>query len=37
MVRGHHAAIVEEAITGYLDWPLYRHERPEPATPLLVR
>jgi L-fucose isomerase-like protein len=37
MVRGHHAAIVEEAITGYLDWPIYRHERPEPATPLLVR
>jgi L-fucose isomerase-like protein len=37
MVRGHHAAIVEEAIAGYLDWPLYRHERPEPATHLLVR
>ena len=37
MVRGHHAGIVEEAITGYLDWPLYRHERPEPAAPLLVR
>lgn len=36
MVRGHHAAIVEEAIANYLDWPLYRHERPEPATPLLL-
>jgi L-fucose isomerase-like protein len=37
MVRGSHAAIVEEAISTYLDWPLYRHERPEPAAPLLVR
>ena len=37
MVRGKHAAIVEEAVVNYLDWPLYRHERPEPATPLLVR
>lgn len=37
MVRGTHAAIVEEAVVNYLDWPLYRHERPEPATPLLVR
>lgn len=37
MVRGKHAAIVEEAIVNYLDWPLYRHERPEPAIPVLVR
>lgn len=37
MVRGNHAAIVEEAIVNYLDWPLYHHERPQPATPLLVR
>jgi L-fucose isomerase-like protein len=37
MVRGNHAAIVEEAIASYLDWPLYRHERPEPEVPLLAR
>jgi L-fucose isomerase-like protein len=37
MVRGTHADIVEEAIVNYLDWPIYRHEPPEPATPLLVR
>lgn len=37
MVRGHHAAIVEEAIGNYLDWPLYRHEPAQPATPILLR
>jgi L-fucose isomerase-like protein len=37
MVRGSHADIVEEAIVNYLDWPIYRHEPPEPATPLLGR
>jgi L-fucose isomerase-like protein len=37
MVRGHHAAIVEEAVSNYLDWPLYRHEPPQPATPVLLR
>ena len=26
MVRGHHADAVHEAITRYLDWPIYRHE-----------
>jgi L-fucose isomerase-like protein len=36
MVRGHHAAIVEEAVRTYLDWPLYRHEPPEPPTPMLL-
>lgn len=36
MVRGSHAAVVEEAIVNYLNWPLYRHERPEPVMPLLV-
>nr|WP_246414121.1 hypothetical protein [Martelella radicis] len=25
MVRGHHGDVVEEAITRYLKWPLYRH------------
>ncbi len=30
MVRGHHADAVNEAITRYLNWPIYRHE-PEPA------
>ena len=30
MVRGHHAGAVHEAITRYLDWPIYRHEA-EPA------
>jgi L-fucose isomerase-like protein len=35
MVRGHHANVVEEAITTYLDWPLYRHEPPQPAVPML--
>ena len=25
MVRGHHAAVVNEAATRYLDWPTYRH------------
>ena len=26
MVRGQHAAIVHEAVTRYLRWPIYRHE-----------
>jgi L-fucose isomerase-like protein len=26
MVRGHHAAALNEAITRYLDWPTYRHQ-----------
>lgn len=30
MVRGHHADVVEEAITRYLQWPIYNH-RSEPA------
>ena len=30
MVRGHHAEAVQEAITRYLNWPIYRHEA-EPA------
>ena len=34
MVRGHHAEAVNEAITRYLDWPIYRHEA-EPARDAL--
>lgn len=31
MVRGHHAAIVEEAVARYLGWPIYHHgAEPEP-------
>lgn len=30
MVRGHVAAVVEEAVSTYLRWPLYRHEAVEP-------
>ncbi|MDS9469479.1 fucose isomerase [Paracoccus sp. MBLB3053] len=31
MVRGHHADVVEEAVTRYLGWPIYHHEaEPEP-------
>src|ERR1700691_6006337 len=26
MVRGHHAATVDEAVSRYLGWPSYRHE-----------
>jgi L-fucose isomerase-like protein len=26
MVRGHHADAVQEAVTRYLNWPIYRHE-----------
>ena len=26
MVRGNHAEVVNEAVTRYLDWPIYRHE-----------
>ena len=26
MVRGHHAAVLGEAITRYLEWPTYRHQ-----------
>ena len=31
MVRGHHASAVHEAVTRYLNWPIYRHEA-EPAS-----
>ena len=32
MVRGHHAAIVDEAVTRYLGWPIYHHgAEPEPT------
>ena len=31
MVRGHHAGAVHEAITRYLNWPIYRHEA-EPSA-----
>ena len=38
MVRGHHAEVINEAVTRYLDWPIYRHEaEPAPsgfATPI---
>jgi L-fucose isomerase-like protein len=31
MVRGHHAGVVEEAVTRYLRWPIYHHgAEPEP-------
>jgi L-fucose isomerase-like protein len=33
MVRGEHAAIVEEAVRHYLNWPIYRHEPPEDSAP----
>jgi hypothetical protein len=26
MVRGRHAGAVQEAVTRYLNWPIYRHE-----------
>lgn len=35
MVRGHHAAIVNEAVTRYLGWPLYDHDTP--PEPVLGR
>lgn len=28
MVRGHHADVVNEAITRYLGWPIYNHDTP---------
>lgn len=31
MVRGHHADVVEEAVTRYLGWPYYHHNAPQPA------
>ena len=34
MVRGHHAEPVQEAVTRYLGWPIYRHEA-EPARDAL--
>ena len=35
MVRGHHADVVAEAVTRYLNWPFYRHNAiPEPALTL---
>jgi hypothetical protein len=31
MVRGHHADVVDEAVTRYLGWPIYHHgAAPEP-------
>lgn len=33
MVRGHHAAVVEEAVARYLRWPIYRHEAAAAFTP----
>jgi L-fucose isomerase-like protein len=40
MVRGHHAEAVNEAVSRYLGWPIYRHEA-EPAfagpTPQIFR
>ncbi|EPX87490.1 L-fucose isomerase/related protein [Rubellimicrobium thermophilum DSM 16684] len=38
MVRGHHAAVVGEALTRYLRWPLYDHDTPpEPVLVPMVR
>ncbi len=35
MVRGHHADVVAEAVTRYLNWPFYHHNAiPEPALTL---
>ncbi len=34
MVRGHHAAAVNEAVTRYLGWPIYDHD--VPPAPLLT-
>jgi hypothetical protein len=31
MVRGQHAAAVDEAVTRYLGWALYHHEPAEPG------
>jgi hypothetical protein len=25
-VRGHHAEVLDEAVTRYLQWPTYRHQ-----------
>ena len=33
MVRGHHAAAVEEAVTRYMDWPIYHHGAEVAAYP----
>jgi L-fucose isomerase-like protein len=33
MVRGHHADVVGEALTRYLDWPTYRHGAEPGASP----
>jgi L-fucose isomerase-like protein len=37
MVRGHHAEVVEEAVRGYLDWPIYWHEPEQPLAPVFFR
>ncbi len=38
MVRGHHADVVSEAVTRYLDWPSYHHNgTPEPQLTRLNR
>ena len=29
MVRGNHAAVLDEAVRRYLKWPIYRHESPD--------
>lgn len=35
MVRGHHAGVVDEAVTRYLNWPIYHHGgSPEPTLTL---
>jgi L-fucose isomerase-like protein len=34
MVRGHHAEVVNEALTRYLGWPLYDHDTP--PEPMLM-
>lgn len=34
MVRGHHAAIVEEAVNRYLAWPIYTHEENPSYAPV---
>ncbi len=32
MVRGHHASVVNEALTRYLSWPHYDHDTPPERT-----
>jgi L-fucose isomerase-like protein len=39
MVRGHHAAAVQEAVTRYLEWPIHRHspDGPQIDNPIFRR